>query len=94
MDQQGTRRKLEFSEEEILSQADLTGALVLESHLRSVQKWEILCTGNFDSVDSLKAKEAGIRQFLKKPLFLKKLPTTIRTVLDQNLKYEPSQENS
>ncbi len=43
----------------------------------------ILCTGNFDSVDSLKAKEAGIRQFLKKPLFLKELSSTIRTALDQ-----------
>lgn len=83
MDQQGTCRKLEFSEEEIPSQANLTGELELETPLRRVQKWEIIGTGNFDSVDSLKAKEAGIRQFLKKPLFLKELSTAIRNAVDQ-----------
>jgi PAS domain S-box-containing protein len=42
----------------------------------------ILCTGHSDSVSPEKAREAGIREFLMKPLGKQQLATVVRRVLD------------
>jgi FixJ family two-component response regulator len=42
----------------------------------------ILCTGHSDSVSPEKAKEAGIKEFLMKPLGRQELAEVIRRVLD------------
>ena len=42
----------------------------------------ILCTGYSDSVSPEKAKEAGIKEFLMKPLGKQELAEVIRRVLD------------
>jgi PAS domain S-box-containing protein len=44
----------------------------------------ILCSGFSDQVDGGKAKELGIRAFIMKPVVIRKMAGTIRTVLDQN----------
>ena len=43
----------------------------------------ILCTGFSESISEEKAKNIGIRAFLMKPLILKDLAVTIRTILDE-----------
>ena len=42
----------------------------------------ILCTGHSDSVSPKSAKEAGVREFLMKPLARKELGEAVRRVLD------------
>jgi FixJ family two-component response regulator len=46
----------------------------------------ILCTGHSESVTLDKLKEAGIREFLMKPLAKKDLAEVIRRVLDKETK--------
>jgi PleD family two-component response regulator len=42
----------------------------------------ILCTGYSQKISADKAKEAGIREFVMKPMVKKELAVTIRRVLD------------
>jgi FixJ family two-component response regulator len=42
----------------------------------------ILCTGHSDSVSPQKASEAGIKEFLIKPIGKQQLATVVRSVLD------------
>jgi DNA-binding response OmpR family regulator len=44
----------------------------------------ILCSGFIDKMDGVKAKESGIRAFIKKPFAIRELANRIRTVLDQD----------
>jgi FixJ family two-component response regulator len=46
----------------------------------------IICTGHSDSVSPEKAKEAGIREFLMKPIRKQKLAEVIRSVLNTKSK--------
>ena len=43
----------------------------------------ILCTGNYDYIDTEKMREAGICHLLSKPLFLKDLSISIRAALEK-----------
>lgn len=49
----------------------------------------ILCTGYSSRIDELQAREVGIQAFLMKPVDFKKLTTTVRQLLDNNLRREP-----
>jgi FixJ family two-component response regulator len=46
----------------------------------------IICTGHSDSVSPEKAKEAGIKEFLIKPLTRKELAESIHRALDKKTK--------
>ena len=55
----------------------------------------ILCTGHSDSVSPEKAKDAGIKDFLMKPLGKQQLAEAIRKVLNtQDLKVNPAVQNA
>lgn len=43
----------------------------------------ILCSGFSDKIEGVKAKESGIRAFIMKPVVIREMADTIRTVLDQ-----------
>ena len=46
----------------------------------------ILCTGHSETVSSDTAKEAGIKEYLMKPLVKQELATAVRSVLDADQK--------
>lgn len=44
----------------------------------------ILCSGFSDKIDGEKVKESGVRAFIMKPVVIREIAGTIRTVLDQD----------
>jgi two-component system, cell cycle sensor histidine kinase and response regulator CckA len=63
---------------------DTTGLILAQKMLR-VRKGMpvILCTGYSEMVSADKAKEAGISEFVMKPMVRRELADTIRRVLDR-----------
>ncbi len=62
---------------------DATGVTLAREMLRLREEMPIiLCTGYSQKISADKAKEAGIREFVMKPMVKKELAVTIRRVLD------------
>jgi CheY-like chemotaxis protein len=62
---------------------DITGLTLAQNMLRVREEMPvILCTGYSEMVSADKAKEAGIRAFVMKPVMKKELAETVRRVLD------------
>ena len=63
---------------------DMTGLTLVQKMLRVRKETPIiLCTGYSEMVSADKATEAGICEFIMKPLVRKELAETIRRVLDE-----------
>jgi FixJ family two-component response regulator len=63
---------------------DTTGLAVAQKMLRVRKEMPtILCTGYSEMVSADKAKEAGICEFIMKPMVNRELAETIRKILDE-----------